>query len=41
MNKHKENYCTGKGLPIALVIIAFLLIGMPALMVLGVVNGYL
>jgi hypothetical protein len=29
MSEHKENYCTGKGLPLALAIIVFMLVGAP------------
>ena len=28
-DQHKENYCTGKGLPLALAIIVFMLVGVP------------
>ena len=29
MNEHKENYCTGKGLPLALTIIVLMMVGGP------------
>jgi hypothetical protein len=31
MNEHKENYCTGKGLTLAMTIIVFLLVGVPVI----------